>query len=273
MISVTSGSVACLFFARTAFTAVGSTSYYLEPGLVASAASSRWSLCFSTDGVRLGTFDGGGWDAVTAACATGGWHLAQARWNSTTIEVCVDAGSWQTDARVVDVLLNNIIVGQNYSVGYFDGKILEVMTSQSRLGDSDFTSIGSYTQTRYGLSLGFPPESSPINGDAAVTFSQTGTVLGSATCVGTSPLAFTQSGSIKGAATCVGTSSATFTATGTLAGRASCVGTSAVVFTASLAGNIQYPMFLRSSVATKLTLASTVGTVVRVRSTVPTKTT
>ncbi len=152
MVSDSSGSLVSLFNADTAFADPGSTSFYLEPSLI-SSATSRLAMGFSTAGVSLGTYNGGGWNSIRTACATGGWHLAQARWNTTDIEVRVDSGSWVTTARALVLAGGSVQVGQNYDVGFFDGKILETMTAPARLSDTDFANLVSYVDARYALSL------------------------------------------------------------------------------------------------------------------------
>lgn len=152
MVTDTAGSLVCLFNATTAIADPGSTSSYLDPSLI-SSGTSRLQLGFSTAGVRLSTYNGAAWDGVAAACGTAAWHLAQARWNSTTIEVRVDGGAWQTLARTIVSAGGAIQIGKNYDLAFLAGKILETATCQSRLPDATFDDMRSYVNTRYALAI------------------------------------------------------------------------------------------------------------------------
>lgn len=152
MVTDTAGSLVCLFNATTAIADPGSTSSYLDPSLI-SSGTSRLQLGFSAAGVRLSTFNGTAWDGVAAACGTAAWHLAQARWNSTTIEVRVDGGAWQTLARTIVTAGGSVQIGKNYDLAFLAGKILETATCQSRLSDATFDDMRSYVNTRYALAL------------------------------------------------------------------------------------------------------------------------
>lgn len=153
LVSEAAGSIVCLFYADAAFADGGAASYYNNPSFFAHQINGYLGLGFSTSGVRFGSFDttSGSFNSIAVACATGGWHLAQARWNSTTLEVRVDGGSWSTLAKAVTLNTDGIRVGVSYNVtNFFDGKILELMTAQSRLSDANFDSIRSYMNARYG---------------------------------------------------------------------------------------------------------------------------
>ena len=152
MITDTAGSLVSLFNATTAIADPGSTSSYLDPSLI-SSGTSRLQLGFSTAGVRLSTFNGTAWDGVAAACGTAAWHLAPARWNSTTLEVRVDGGTWQSLARTIVTSGGAIQIGKNYDLAFLAGKILETATCPSRLSDATFDDIRAYVNTRYALSI------------------------------------------------------------------------------------------------------------------------
>lgn len=155
-VSASAGSIACLFYADAAFADGGSTAYYNMPGLFMNSVNGYLALTFSTSGVRLGSYDtvSALFDSVAAACGTGAWHLGQGRWDSTTLEVRVDGGAWQTMAKGVTLNTDGISVGTSFSAAnFFDGKILELMSAQSRWSDSDFDNIKSYVNARYALSL------------------------------------------------------------------------------------------------------------------------
>lgn len=152
-VSDAAGSIAVLFNADTAAADAGASTFYNNPALVAETGG-RLAVEFSTAGVGIGTYNGSSWNAVRAACGTGGWHLAQARWNNTTIEVRVDSGSWQTLARTLVLSADTLLIGRTPSTAaFFDGRVLEVLAAQSRLDDTTFNDIKSYVNARYALAL------------------------------------------------------------------------------------------------------------------------
>lgn len=156
LISLTAGSAVCLFYADTAFTDLGASQYYQNPSFLVNATDGYFGFGFSTSGVRLGSYDASnGFNSIAVACGTGAWHLAQARWNSTTMEVRVDSGAWSTFSKQIQTSANGIYVGTSYAAagGYFDGKIMELMSAQQRFTDDQFNNIKLYVNTRYGLSL------------------------------------------------------------------------------------------------------------------------
>jgi hypothetical protein len=155
LVSNSAGSIAALAYIDTAFTDTGSTTYFQAPAFVGDSASQgTCALCFTTSGVRLGSFNGSTWDSVAAAASTGAWHLLQGRWNSTTLEVRVDSGAWNTLARTVSMGNFAMVCGQSYNgANILDGKVLELLTAQSRFDDGTFGSLVAYVNGRYGLSL------------------------------------------------------------------------------------------------------------------------
>jgi len=155
LVTNTSGSLAVLFYARTAFADTGSTTWYDMPSLVSQTASSRIGLVFSDAGVRLGSFSGANFDSVAVACSTGAWHLAQAYWDATTLNVRIDSGSWVQITRVVSLASDTIACGHDpdTNMHHFDGLMMEHIISDQVLSHSDFDNIVSYVNSRYALSL------------------------------------------------------------------------------------------------------------------------
>ncbi len=254
------GSMAAFFYADTAFSDTGSTSFYLAPSLVGSATS-RLSLSFSTSGVLLGSYNGGGWNSISSACATGGWHFAQARWGGTptVMEVRVDDGSWTTTTRDIVLSGGSITVGQNYDANFFDGKFLEVMTSLNRLSDSDFDNLYSYTQDTY-ISSG------AIFGDTRLdlytgTGSGNNTVLSAGASLTADPgtgfsiTASTGSQGIAGRFSTTASADLSLSGTGSVAAGGPMIGASTISFSTTVTG-VGYVIPL-------LTLATTVTTKVR----------
>ena len=77
------------------------------------------------------------------------------KWDGTTLSARVDSGSWSpTSAGSINYLTPTMVSGRDYSgATFFDGNILEIMTSDEALSDADFDTLKSYVNTRYGLSL------------------------------------------------------------------------------------------------------------------------
>ncbi len=154
-ISIAAGSIVSLFNADTAAVLVNDTTFYTVPALFTDSASGFLALAFSNLGVTIGCYNGSTFNGIHVACATGGWHLGQARWNNTTLEVRVDAGAWTTVARVLSIAAANTIrIGRNYNgTAFFDGRIMETLCWQARGSDADFENIRGYVNNTYGLSL------------------------------------------------------------------------------------------------------------------------
>lgn len=153
-LSNAAGSIAILFSADTAEADVASNLYFFSPALFSDAADAFLAVTFTTGGVRLGSYNGTNFNSVPAACATGGVHLAQARWNASVIEIRVDSGAWQTLTRTVVLSGSGVRMGANYNAtAFFDGKIYERILEQARWSDAEADQIKSDFNTRYALSL------------------------------------------------------------------------------------------------------------------------
>ncbi len=255
------GSMAAFFYADTAFSDTGSSSFYLAPSLVGTATS-RLSLSFSTSGVLLGSYNGGGWNSISSACTTGGWHFAQARWGGTptVMEVRVDDGSWTTTTRDIVLSGGSITVGQNYDANFFDGKFLEVMTSLNRLSDSDFDNLYSYTQDTYISSgaifgtttLDLYTGTSPSSGNTVMS---AGASLTADPGTGFSITTSTGPVGIAGRFSTTASADLSLSGTGSVAAGGPMMGTSTITFSTTVTG-VGYVIPL-------LTLATTVTTKVR----------
>lgn len=128
---------------------------YQEPAILSDVAAGRIGLGFSTAGATAFHYNGSTWSKATAACATGAWHLVQARYNGTNIEVRVDGGAWtQTSAPNASVGAVALRLGVNWDVSKaFDGRVAEVMTANVALTNAECDQIRAYVNGRYGLGL------------------------------------------------------------------------------------------------------------------------
>ncbi len=152
-VNANAGSIWVLFNARTAFTDLGTS--YTSPAFFNDGAGTFFSLSFSSTGLTLAIYDGA-YETKTVACATGGWHLAQARWDGAHLELTVDSVAWATPtvAGSIGSLTGRPTPGlSGGGVHSFDGLIAEMGTIDSKLTDQNFLDIKSYINSRYGLSL------------------------------------------------------------------------------------------------------------------------
>lgn len=154
LISNGAGSLVALFNARTAAADPGATAPYNSPAFLVDVGVGDFDFGYNASGVRGGYYNGSAWNSQVAAANTGSWHLAQMRWDGTTLGIRVDSGSWQNVSFSAATLFATAgTMGQSFGASYFDGRVAELMTAQSALSDPNFDSIKSYINARYGLSL------------------------------------------------------------------------------------------------------------------------
>ncbi len=156
--SAAAWSMVVLFNADTAAAYGGDE--FSNPSLLASQGSglAAIGMSFSANGVSVWHGVGGSWPGVTVACATGGWHLAQAKYDGTNIKLRIDSGGYSSAAAAN---CNQLGFGESLSVGtgwdpgtlFLDGKMAEIMLAQSAISDANMDSIKSYINTRYALAL------------------------------------------------------------------------------------------------------------------------
>ena len=161
------GSYTILFRADSAQSA--NAQVYSNPGLLSQVGgNSAGNGCsFSSAGVKFGHYDGT-WDQITIAADVGEWHVAQAKWNGTTLYARVlthgqPPGAWQSLARgtwqtTAGGYLD--LGGQYDSLRWFHGVIAEVMTAASVLSDAEMDNIVRYLNNRHGMRLGMHAVSS-----------------------------------------------------------------------------------------------------------------
>lgn len=129
------------------------TTIYDNPAFVTDFNGAVFTIAFSNSGVSAGHYDGA-YKEVTKACATGTQHIVQAWYDGTNISLSVDAGAASTvAASSVDFVGGGSGVlqfGRNYnSTVYEDGRLWEVMLSNTDLGATARTNIDSYFHARY----------------------------------------------------------------------------------------------------------------------------
>jgi hypothetical protein len=147
------GSAWCLFNADAATADPGAGTFYTAPGFLSDSAN-RWTFGFTSAGVILGSYNGTNFDRIAVTCGTAGWHLAQARWGSGVLEARVDSGGWSTLSRTIVSSGGVLRMGTNYNATtFYNGRVQECGTANTRLADATFDGIKANINTRYGLSL------------------------------------------------------------------------------------------------------------------------
>lgn len=150
--SGTDGSCWVLFKANTA---AAPAANYTEGVFLTDATNAETTVGFTTNGAEVTVVSGGIYVQSQTACSTGAWHLLQARWNTSTIDIRVDNGAWVTNAfgGFGSIIASALITGRSYGLNYFDGLLAEIAMSSVRLSDADFNNVRSYINGRYNLSL------------------------------------------------------------------------------------------------------------------------
>lgn len=134
---------------------VASGTDYADGNLLTDPTNAETTFGITSAGFGACIYSGA-YVRLNTACSSGSWHLGQAKWDGVNLKVRVDGGSWSSTACGSWSMVGPgpVRVGLSYGAPiYFDGKLLEVMLADSALSDSDFNSIKSYINIRYGLAL------------------------------------------------------------------------------------------------------------------------
>jgi hypothetical protein len=134
------------------------TQIYENDCVLSTQPSAYWMIYLRSSGlVGIGHYAGGAfYKVVTAAISTGSWALVQWKYNGTEITIRVNDGAWATPvaAGSITLLENVLALGVNYNAGHcFNGKVLEVATSDVALSDDQFDSVLDDVRSTYGLAL------------------------------------------------------------------------------------------------------------------------
>ncbi len=150
-VSQAAGTIVAVFLSDSA---VAQSAGYDDPTILTNG-NAEFALRFTSSGAGAMVYDGG-YKLVNAACGTGAYHIAMARWNSTIVGVTVDSGAEVTlsAGALATLTADTLIVGTNYASGaFFDGRLLDLMVANTALTATDFGHIKSYANSRYALSL------------------------------------------------------------------------------------------------------------------------
>lgn len=162
-INANSWSCAFLIYADSVPTDPGNGARFAVANIAADSGA-YFVIAHTTSGISLEMADGGPASTLTVPCSTGEWHLVQIKYDGANLYLRVDDGVWasQADGNIAS-LVNALHFGRNYNASaLWDGKILEIMFSDTVLSDSTFDNILDYMELRYNLTLFNPLTSSSI---------------------------------------------------------------------------------------------------------------
>lgn len=142
-----------LFFADTAGADAGPANRWNNRGIFEDIAG--WAgMTHSVNGAHCFAYGTGA--ELTIACGTGAWHAFQATFTSHIIRGRVDGGAFSSSADTVSnvgSVANSMSVFSRNGSNLFDGKIAEIIVTNTVLSDANLTKILNYKRQRYGLAL------------------------------------------------------------------------------------------------------------------------
>lgn len=124
--------------------------------LVQSSGATTWGITISNIGICHLLYDGA-YREIVIYTDTGNWHLAQFKWNGTSMYFRVDKDSWfsypagSCDTTPTAGFMN---IGVNYAISnFYDGAIAEVGMVDRVMTDLEFEKVLDYVQSKYALNL------------------------------------------------------------------------------------------------------------------------
>ena len=102
-----------------------------------------------------GHHDGITWDGSKTSISSGAWIMLAAGFDGTNISTSVNAGTLtNTSHGNVNGLAGTPRIGANFlSLAFLNADILEIMTRKTKFSSGELTSLKTYFNARYGLSL------------------------------------------------------------------------------------------------------------------------
>jgi hypothetical protein len=155
VVSNGAGSCLALFNASAAAADPGASLVYKNPPFLNDGGAGNFNFGYTTSGVRGGYYNGVAWDSVAQAAATASWHLAQMKWDGTTLKVRADSGAWVPlpMAAVSALTATPGQIGLNAFGGVgLSATVAELLALQSTLSDANFDKLRGYYATRFNLS-------------------------------------------------------------------------------------------------------------------------
>jgi hypothetical protein len=153
--TASAGSFFCLFRADSA-PAYNATNYW-NGNLFSDSVNAETNIGFTSSGVSAVLY-AGGYVQRDVACSAAAWHLAQVRYNGSTLSVRVDNGAWSSIACGSMSFLNPSVVSVGRAYGgavRFPGRILEWGTAAVAMTNAQFDQVYAYMKATY-PSAGLP---------------------------------------------------------------------------------------------------------------------
>lgn len=133
----------------------------LDDGLLCSRGTGVFGVYMRDNGgqkVGLAIFSGGGGtgDVVEETFTADAWQLVQYKWDagSSYVKVRVNSGAWQSAALAGGMSSVTAVADFGCNVVQFTrSQMLSIGTSETVISDADFTSIKSYLNNKFSLSL------------------------------------------------------------------------------------------------------------------------
>lgn len=157
MYSASAGSAAFLFNASSLPANIPGAPY--EDGNFLTDTNAEVAFGVTTSGLRF-TLQTTAFASATITSSsvpsTGAWHLAQYKWDATTIRVRLDSGAWSTTSAggLVSSAAMISTFGRGYSgASFFTGLLAEAWTSNTTISDANFDNYKSYVNSLYALAL------------------------------------------------------------------------------------------------------------------------
>jgi hypothetical protein len=166
-LDASAGSVAILFNADSAVAAAAAGAAYESPALFGgNTGGTYYGIHYDAAGVRVTLYDGA-WKEVIVAALVGEWNLAQVKHDGVNLMLRVNSGAWfSVAAGAIGNLTAPMAIGPDYnSAAFFDGKVAEVIVSDTVFSDGTFDQIITYISSKYAIDLDdFSPVSLSLTG-------------------------------------------------------------------------------------------------------------
>lgn len=131
---------------------------YDNPQIIAGAGGT-FGFAFNTNGMNGYQTSGAGFPFDTTAFGTGAWGMCRFKRDATKLYTALNSGAWSAGTVCasgnISVAARSTIFGRDDDVGnaFLNADVLEIITSKLELSDANHTSIRSYFNSRYVLSL------------------------------------------------------------------------------------------------------------------------
>lgn len=116
------------------------------------------SICMgvSSAGLHACVYGGSGTELIVSFSSINSWHLAQFKFDGSTIKLRVDNGAWSSLASTSSpAMTGTMVFGSRFDQGgsFITAQMLDIGFSDTVFSDTTFDNIRSYVNARYNLSL------------------------------------------------------------------------------------------------------------------------